>query len=413
VSGLGVTGPADAARVVVTGLGVVSSIAMGAASFAEALRAGRSGARPVGSFDTSGYDHAIACEVPDFVPDLARHAAHDVGRASQFAVAAARMAVADARLDEAALAARTGLVAIGTTDGESRDLDGLVGQAVADGPAAMDPRVARRVAAARLSTSTARDLGLTDVEAATLPTACAAGNYSIGYGLDALRAGDVDFALCGGADALSRKSFTGFYRLGAMAPQRCQPFDAARRGMLGGEGAAVLLLERLESARARGARVYAEILGYGLTCDADHAVAPNRESFARCMSLALADAGIGPCDVDVIFAHGTATQANDVAEAGAIRDVFGAHRPRVTGPKSMLGHALGAASALAAAACTLSVAHRFIPPTIHHDKTDPDCDIDCVANTAVDADVRIVQNNALAFGGNNAVVLIGRMVGPS
>lgn len=406
---MGVTEPAGD-RVVVTGLGPVSSIGTGADLFLAGLRTGSSGAAPITSFDTTGFDHDIGCEVPDFEPVrwIQRLDPADLGRASQFAVAAAGLAVADAGLSGARLRDRRGLVAVGTTDGESRDLDGLVAQELAAGPGSWDPVVAGRVHAGRLSTSVARELGLSDVEAVTIATACAAGNYAIGYAYDVLRAGDADYALCGGADAQCRKTFAGFYRLGAMAPQMCQPFDRYRKGMLAGEGAGILLLERLDAARARGARILAEVLGYGLTCDADHPVAPNEDSVARCMRIALDNAGVKPDQVDLISAHGTATKANDVAEARAIRRVFGDHPPRTVGLKSMLGHTLGAASALAAVGCVLALADGFAPPTINHHETDPECGLDCVPNRAVAADLRIVQNNALAFGGNNAVVLLAR-----
>ncbi|RFS84322.1 beta-ketoacyl-[acyl-carrier-protein] synthase family protein [Actinomadura spongiicola] len=410
-------------RVVVTGLGVISPIGVGLAAFAAGLRTGRSGAAPVRGFDTTGFEHDIACEVPDFdaADWLQELDPADLGRASRFAVAAARLAVADASGDPAAaehtvarLRSRHGLIAIGTTMGESRDIDALVAQELAHGPAGMSPALARRINAGRLSVSIAHELGLTDVEPVTVPTACAAGNYAIGHGYDAVRAGDVDFALCGGADALCRKTFAGFYRLGAMAPDRCRPFDLDRRGMLTGEGAGVLLLEDLESARARGARIHAEVLGYGLNCDAAHPVAPDSDSVARCMRLALDDANVEPEEVDLISAHGTATKANDIAEARAIRGVFGdASPPRTVSMKSMLGHTLGAASALAAIGCVVAIGEGFIPPTINHEETDPECGLDCVPNEAVEADLRVVQNNALAFGGNNAVLLLGRYEEPS
>jgi len=272
----------------------------------------------------------------------------------------------------------------------------------------MDPRLTRRVPAARLSAAVALELGLADAEVVTVGTACSAGNYAIGNGLDAIRVGDADFALCGGADAVCRKTFTAFYRLGTIAPDCCRPFDAGRQGILTGEGAGVLLLESLQSAEARGARIYAEVLGYGLNCDAYHPVAPNQASVARCMRLALHDSGVKPQEVDLISAHGTGTRANDITETQAIRDVFGDSPPRTVSLKSMLGHTMGAASALGAVACSLAIAGRFIPPTINHVSTDPLCAIDCVPNTAVEADLRIVQNNGLAFGGNNAVVVLGR-----
>jgi 3-oxoacyl-[acyl-carrier-protein] synthase II len=400
-------------RVAITGIGVVSSIGTGVPAFLDGLRAGRDSARPITAFDTTGFAHAHGCEVAGFDPGgwLHRHDPPELGRASQFAVAAARMAVRDAGLTEEALRDRPGLVTVGTTDGESRDLDAIVADQVAGGSAAVDPVLARRVHSTRLSTAIARDLALTDVEAVTLPTACAAGNYAIGQGYDAVREGDVEFALCGGSDALCRKTFAGFYRLGTIAPYRCQPFDRNRQGILTGEGAGVLLLENLDTAVARGARVYAEVLGYGLNCDAHHPVAPDRDSIARCMALAHHNAGVKPGDVDFISAHGTGTKANDVTEAAAIRQVFGTAPPRTISIKSMIGHAMGAASALAAAACALAIAERFIPPTINHDETDPECGLDCVPNRAQTADLRIVQNNALAFGGNNAVTLFGRVEG--
>jgi 3-oxoacyl-[acyl-carrier-protein] synthase II len=403
-----VSGAADR-RVVITGLGAITPIGVGAEEFAAGLRAGRSGAQPISAFDTGGFEHTIGCEVVGFDPAswLVTLDPAELGRVSRFSASAARMAVADAGLTDADLRGRHGLIAIGTTYGESGDIDRLVGQEVADG--GTDPAIARRVNASRLSVTVAHELGLADVEAVTIPTACAAGNYAVGYGFDAIRDGTAEFALCGGADAMCRMSFAAFYRLGAMAPERCQPFDKNRRGMLTGEGGGVLVLEELAAARARGARIHAEVLGYGLNCDAGHQVAPDSDSVARCMELALRDGGVKPGDIDFISAHGTATKVNDVAEARAIRRVFGDDLPRTVSIKSMIGHTFGAAGALGTIGCTLAITGGFIPPTINHVETDPECALDCVPNTAVPADLRIVQNNALAFGGNNAVVVLGRV----
>ncbi|MEU8241042.1 beta-ketoacyl-[acyl-carrier-protein] synthase family protein [Actinoplanes missouriensis] len=396
-------------RVVVTGVGVFSSIGTGAQEFAAGLREGRSGAREITRFDASGFEHTNGCEVTGFDPAewIRRTPLELLGEASRFSVAAARMAVADADTDEQRLAGLRGLVTIGTTDGEAADLDQLTAADLAGGPAAMDPVRAARLPAARLAASIAYELGLADVEALTIATACSAGNYAIGYAFDAVRAGDVDFALCGGADAMCRKTFSGFYRLGTIAPEFPQPFDINRKGILTGEGAGVLMLESLESAQRRGARIYAEILGYGLNCDAYHQVAPNQESVGRCMELALADAGVEPSEVDLISAHGTGTKANDITESRAIRAVFGDEPPRTVSLKSMLGHTMGAASALGAIACALAITDGFIPPTINHVETDPECGIDCVPNHSVPATLKVVQNNGLAFGGNNAVVILG------
>lgn len=397
-------------RVVLTGFGVFSSIGVGAAEFAEGLRAGRSGAKPITRFETEGFAHANGCEVVGFEPArwIRNLQVDELGPATRFSVAAARMAIDHAGLDEAWLRERRGLISIGTTDGESHDLDRLVETEIHHGPEKMDPAVVRRVAPSRLATAVAHELRLHDVEAVTIPTACAAGNYAIGYGYDAVRNGEVEFALCGGADAMCRKTFAGFYRLGTIAPDCCRPFDKDRKGILTGEGAGVLVLETLESALARGATIYAEILGYGLNCDAAHPVAPNQDSIARCMELALSDAGVKPSEVDLVSAHGTGTKANDVTETRAVRDVYGAEPPRTVSLKSMLGHSMGAASALAAVACALAITKDFVPPTINHRETDPECEVDCVPNEAVEARLRIVQNNGMAFGGNNAVVILAK-----
>jgi 3-oxoacyl-[acyl-carrier-protein] synthase II len=388
-------------RVAVTGLGVVSSIGTGVAEYAAGLRAGRGGARPISVFDTEGFAHSVGCEVVGFDPSAWVSDPGDIGRAAQFSVAAARMAVEDAGLTDPG---RT-MICIGTTDGGG-DAGERIAEHVVRGnevPAGLS----RRVPAATLPVAVARELGLSDVDISTVATACAAGNYAIGNGFDAIASGDVDVALCGGADAMCRMTFTGFYRLGAVDPELCRPFDVHRGGILTGEGAGVLVLEPLDRAQARGARIYAEVLGYGLNCDARHPVAPDQDSVAACMRLALDDAGVTPGEVDLISAHGTGTKANDATECGAIHDVFGTP-PRTVSVKSMLGHTMGAASALSAIACALAIKEGFIPPTINHTETDPLCAVDCVPNESVDADLRVVQNNALAFGGNNSVVLFGR-----
>ncbi|WP_242911391.1 beta-ketoacyl-[acyl-carrier-protein] synthase family protein [Actinomadura terrae] len=402
--------PGAAARVVVTGIGVVSSIGTGVREFTQALRDGRSGVSPITSFDTTGFEHANGCEVRDFKPEewIRRTPLDGLGRAARLSVAAARMAVADAGLTDAELGGRRAHISVGTTDGETGGLDQLTEADLAGGPRSWSPATARSIPAVRLSSAIAAELGMADAEAGTFATACSAGNYAIGSGLDALRLGEADLALCGGADAVCRKTFTAFYRLGTIAPDRCRPFDKDRQGILTGEGAAVLVLETLEAARRRGARVYAEVLGYGLNCDASHPVAPDQDGIARCMELALEDAGVRPEQVDLISAHGTGTKANDVTECRAIHEVYGGRPPRTVSLKSMLGHTMGAAAALAGAACSLAITHGFVPPTTGHRETDPECEVDCVPNHSVPADLEIVQSNGLAFAGNNAVVLFGK-----
>lgn len=397
-------------RVVLSGAGVLSSIGIGVAEFAASLRAGRVGTGPITLFDTTGFKYARGHQVADI--DLRKWVQRiqldQLGRASQFSVAAARMAIDDAGISADSLRARKGLIAIGTTDGEGHDLDQMAATMLYEGLESVEPEHARRVPAVRISTAIARELGLWNVEVSTIPTACAAGNYALGSGFDAVRSGEVDFALVGGSDALCRKNFAGFYRIGLISPDECRPFDAERDGLLTGEGAGVMLIESEESALARGAHIYAEILGYGLNCDAHHPVAPEENSVARCMELALTDANVAPGDVDMISAHGSGTKMNDVTEARAINQVYGESRPPVIGIKSMTGHTMGAASALGSIASALAIKHGFIPPTANHHTTDPECIVDCVPNRAIEADVRIAQNNALAFGGNNSVVILGR-----
>src|SRR5579859_7878053 len=273
-------------RVAVTGLGIISSIGTGVPEFTEGLRAGRSGARPITAFDTRGFAYTNACDVPGFVPErwISRLDPRELGRATQLSIASTVLALRDAQLTAAAIRDQRTLIAVGTTYGESGELDRIVARQAASGSGAVDAAAAARSASGRLSADIARELELTQAEAVTIPTACAAGNYAIGYGFDAVAGGEADVALCGGADALLRMTFVTFYRLGTLAPRICQPFDRNRKGTLTGEGGAMLVLEELDAAIARGAHVYAEVLGYGLACDAHHPVAPDLHGIARCIA---------------------------------------------------------------------------------------------------------------------------------
>ncbi|MBD8104614.1 beta-ketoacyl-[acyl-carrier-protein] synthase family protein [Plantibacter sp. CFBP 8775] len=387
-------------RVAITGVGPVTSIGIGATAFREALREGRCGAAPITSFDTTGFAFAHGCEVANPPADDPRF-----GRAASFARQAATLALADAGLDVEQLADARVTIPVGTTDGESQDLDELSDR-LRDPDARIDPVLAGRVHPVHLAAGIAELVDSTLVDLVTIATACSAGNYAIGYGYDAIVAGEADLALVGGADALCRKTFTGFYRLGTIAPDLCRPFDADRSGILTGEGAGILVLEPLQVAEARGATVLAEVIGYGLTCDASHPVAPDIAGVAACVSKALERSGIRPDEVDLVSAHGTGTKANDVAECTALVRVFGEQPPRTISIKSMIGHSMGAASAIGAIASAQALESGFIPPTINHRTTDDACPIDCVPNESIDAPLRVVQNNGLAFGGNNAVLLL-------
>ncbi|WP_433271705.1 beta-ketoacyl-[acyl-carrier-protein] synthase family protein [Actinosynnema sp. CS-041913] len=398
-------------RVVVTGLGPVSSIGTGVAEFGAALRAGRSGVAPITSFDTTGFPHVVAGEVPDFAPGdhLRVLDAAEWGRSSLFAASAARLAAEDAKIDPAVLSAARSGSCVGTTSGESRVLQQLSGEWVADGFAASSPDAVGKLPASRLALAVNRELGLTG-EAMTLSTACAAANYAIGYAYDLIASGEADYMVAAGADSTVRWAHAGFYRLGALAEHASAPFDRDRSGVITAEGGCALFLESLDSALSRGAFIYAEVMGYGLTCDANHPVAPDPVGIAKCIRKAHDSAGIVPSDVDYICAHGTGTAANDLAEAQAVKEVFGDRPPPMSSIKSMLGHTMGAASGFGAIAAILGITEGFLPPTVNYRTPDPAlAGIDPVPNRSRPARLDVVQNNGFAFGGNNAITIFGRL----
>jgi 3-oxoacyl-[acyl-carrier-protein] synthase II len=396
-------------RVAVTGLGPVSSIGVGVQAFAGALRSGRSGISRITSFDPTGFPHQNAGEVRDFDPadHLSRLDAAKWARSSQFAAAAARLALDDGGLDLDQVEPGRAHAVIGTTSGESAVAEALTAQIVAGGFGAQDPALLTQLPANRLANAVSEELGLTG-ESLTIATACSASNYAIGYGYDLLVTGEADVVFVGGADSVCRWAHAGFHRLGALTDDACAPFDRNRSGILTGEGGAVLLLETFEHAEARGARIYAELLGYGLNCDAKHPVAPDAASVAECMRIAHRNAGVVAEDVDYICAHGTGTQANDLVESQAVLAVFGHEPPPISSIKSMIGHTMGAASGFGAIASVLAIDRGFLPPTINWETPDPELPgIDPVPNHAREANVRVVQNDGFAFGGNNAIVMLG------
>ncbi|MBM0236009.1 beta-ketoacyl-[acyl-carrier-protein] synthase family protein [Micromonospora sp. ATA32] len=396
-------------RVVVTGLGPVSSIGTGAADFAAALRAGRSGISRITGFDPTGFPHQHGGEVCGFDPAawLQRISTAKWGRSSQFAATAGRLAAEDAKLDLERIDRSRAHAVIGTTSGESVVVEALTAQIVADGFGAMSPDLLAQLPAGRLAHAVSEELGLHG-ESVTLATACSASNYAIGYAYDLLATGEADVVLAGGADSVCRWAHAGFYRLGALTATACSPFDRDRSGILTGEGGAVLVLETLEHATSRGAYAYAEMLGYGVNCDATHPVAPDRATIAECMRIAHRNAGVDPSEVDYICAHGTGTPANDLVEAQAVIEVFGERPPPVSSIKSMIGHTMGAASGFGAIASVIAIEQGFLPPTVNWVHPDPQIpQIDPVPNQARPATVRVVQNNGFAFGGNNAIVMLG------
>ncbi|MFC4564290.1 beta-ketoacyl-[acyl-carrier-protein] synthase family protein [Nocardiopsis mangrovi] len=400
-----------ARRVVVTGLGAVSSLGIGARPLTAAVRAGRSGIGPIEAFDAEGFTHTLAGEVRGFAPEehLERIDPEQWGHSGRFAAAAARQAVTDSGLDPDELSRSRAGSSFGTTNGESAVMERLSAQWVRDGLAGLDPALVARADTGRIAAAVNAELDISG-EAQTFGTACAASNYAIGYGFEQIRGGDADVMLCGGADASNRATHAGFHRLGALAEDVPRPFDAERDGIVTAEGGVALLLESLESAEARGARVYAEVLGYGMTCDAKHMTNPNAASIAECIRRAHANAEVKPGDIDYICAHGTGTPANDSTEVAAVREVFGDTLPPISSIKSMLGHTMGAAAGFGALVCCMALQDGFLPPSATVRTVDPKLgDVDCVPGTGRDASPRVVQNHGFAFGGNNAITVFGRV----
>lgn len=398
-------------RVAITGIGIVSSIGIGKDDFWANLIAGKSGIRDVKLFDTSQFGTHKGGEIWNFDPSVFINEKRLgwLGRGSQFGIAAAKMALEDAGVEISSVdMSRMGVV-IGTTMADAQKIEEMDKTWVDMSEKDVDSNLVPQYPGSALASNIAFELGLEGC-AMSIPTACSAGNYSIGYSCDLIKEGRIDCALAGGADPFSRIAFTGFNRLFAVAPEKCQPFDKNRKGMMVGEGAGIVFLEPLEKALDRGARIYGEVLGYALSCDAHHMTSPSVESIARVMKKAMRNSGLNDNEVDYISAHGTGTPANDKAETSAIRDVFGSMYKKipVSSIKSMLGHTMGAASAIEAIACCLSIRDSIIPPTINYETPDPECDIDCVPNVARNRTVNIALNNSLAFGGNDACLVVGR-----
>ncbi|MEU3056098.1 beta-ketoacyl-[acyl-carrier-protein] synthase family protein [Streptomyces griseus] len=397
-------------RVVVTGLGAVSSLGHDARSVIDAIRSGQSGIGPIEQFDAQGFEHTLAGEVRGFDP--ARHLRNgdfgQWGRSAQFAAAAARMAVEDSAISPEFLSQERTVSCFGTTNGESQAMERLAVQWVAGEE--LDPRLVRQADPGRIATSVATELDLGG-EAVTFGTACAAGNYAIGYAYDLISGGEADAGLCGGADASNRATHAGFHRLGALAESVPRPFDADRDGIVTAEGGAALLLEPLDNAVARGARIYAEVLGHGMTCDAEHMTNPRTATIAECIRTAHERAGTTAESVDYICAHGTGTRANDTTEVEAVRAVFGDRIPPISSVKSMLGHTMGAAAAFGALISCAALHQGFLPPSATLRRQDPALGegIDTVPGAGRTASPRIVQNHGFAFGGNNAVTLFGKV----
>ena len=398
-------------RVAITGIGIVSALGVTREATWAGLVSGACGIKPVTVLDTEGYRSRVAAEVstPDISAWLTPLERRRWSRGDQFGAVAAAEAMDDAGL----LDGRIERSRIGVFLGAGTS-DLIRNERYQHTTAIRGIEHARPSDAWNHFSSTPVDVIASALHLegprSCIVAACASSTIAIGQAADAVRSGRVDAAVSGGTDALARLTFSGFNALRLMDPEPCRPFDRGRAGMNIGEGAGILVLEDMEAARARGAHIYGELAGYAFACEAFHPTAPEPDGApVRAIMLnALTDAGVDPDRVDHINAHGTATTQNDRAEARAFRSVFG-ERTRevpVTSLKSILGHCLGAAGALEAAALALTVSRGAIPPTIHHTETDTDCPVDIVANVAREQRVRCGVSTSLGFGGNDAALVI-------
>ena len=399
-------------RVFVTGVGVVSPVGLGVDAFGRALLEGCEGAAPVTSFDASGLDRDLACEVKHFRPrdHLTAAEARRTGRCSAMAIAAARMAVESSGLEAEAIGGPRTAVVMGTTMGEANVLGQLEARWIHEGEERVPSSMLPRYGTTLLPIHVARSFGCRGI-VQTLPAACAAGNYAIGYAADLIRAGRCDRAISGAAEVIEKLQYAGFARLGALAPEHCQPFDKNRRGLIIGEGAGVLMLESEESVVRRGATPLAEVGALGLACDAHHITRPHPDGSGSLHALrtAITGSGLEPDAIDYVNAHGTGTSANDKVEAMVLQSIFGDRQPATTSIKSMIGHCMGAASAIEAVSCVLTLRDEVIPPTINHTETDPECvSVDLVANAPRKSPVKALLNNSLAFGGYDAALCLAK-----
>jgi len=409
-------------RVVITGLGAICAIGKTASESWEAARSGRSGARRVTRFDPSSIASQNACEVPDFDSDaLFGRDARKIDLFSQYAIVAADEAVADAGIDfEKSDRDRCGVIT-GSGIGGLNGIESQHREMLAKGARRVSPHFIPKIMINAMAGQISIRHGLRGGSYITA-SACASASHAIGLAFRAIRDGDLDVVVTGGSEAtITELAMAGFSNMKAMStrndePERAsRPFDKDRDGFVIGEGAGILLFEELEHARARGARIYAEMKGFGMTSDAHHITAPTPEGTgpAEAMRLALADGAVDPERVNYVNAHGTSTPLNDAAETRAILTVFGAHAGKlaVSSSKSMVGHLLGGSGGVEMVLCAKSVAEKTVHPTINYETPDPDCDLDYIPNEARELAVDHLLCNSLGFGGHNVSLCAARFEG--
>ena len=403
-------------RAAVTGLGIVASIGQDGPVFWKNLLEGICGIQPITLFDASAYRTKKAAEVKEFEPRryFSPRQLERMSRCDQLGMKAVREAALESGLDWRKEDRERVGIFVGGGAGGIFSAEKYRKEMLQKGWRKTPPTLLLPFSTSAITDAIAEEYGILGPRA-TIATACSSSATAIGCGLDAIRSGEVDVGIVGGSESLSEVTFGGFNSLRSVDEEYCRPFDLNRKGLSLGEGAAFLILEEAEHARKRGAKIHAGLLGYGLSGDGQHMTAPDPEGrgAARAMQEALRDAGVGVDEVDYINAHGTATPANDAAETKAIRILFGerAGKIPVSASKSMIGHCLGAAGALEAVATVLAIRDDRIPPTIHYQTPDPQCDLDVVPNQAREALVKVALSNSFAFGGNNTALVFGKWKG--
>ncbi len=396
-------------RVVITGLGVVSAVGCGVTDFWKSLIEGRDGTKRITVFDPSLYPIKIAAEVEGLDPEshFTKKEIRRLSRCDQFGLVAFREAWKSARLDQDKIEPKRVGVILGAGSGGILSVEKYF-RDFYQGPKRPPPSLLIPYSLATTTDLIAIEAGLKGPRSTTA-TVCSSSSVSIGVAYEMIQMGLADVMVSGGSDSLCEVSFSGFNSLKLIDPESCKPFDKRRRGLVIGEGAGILILETLEHALKREAPIHAELLGYGICADAYHLTAPepNGEGVERVIRTALAHANVFPEEVDTINAHGTATQMNDVAETRGIKKVFGERSKEipVSGIKSMIGHCLGSAGGIEAVATILTLKNGRIPPTIHYEVPDPDCDLYYVPNQSIQKEVRIAISNSFAFGGNNCCLV--------
>ncbi len=401
-------------RVVITGAGCISPLGHDLDATWRGLAAGESGIGPVTLAPREKLGVKIAAEVRDFDPlthfDEKRLSILD--RVTQFALVAAREAIASSGIefgDE--LRARTAVI-IGTGAGGMNTIDASYKRLYEDGKLRIFPLTIPRLMVSAASSHVTMEFGITG-PAYSISSACSSANHAIGDAFSMVRSGRVEAAVAGGAEAcITLGTMLGWQALRVMASDTCRPFSADRKGMVLGEGAGVFVLETLEAAKARGADIMGEIVGFGMSSDAADIVQPQVGGAAAAIAMALKDAGLNTEDVDYVNAHGTGTDANDATESAALRRVFGDHASRVavSSTKSMHGHALGAAGAIELGATLKAIEHGIAPPTTNYREADPECDLDYVPNEAREMNIEVALSNSFAFGGLNAVIAVRKIL---